>query len=84
MRFKDDKPVECCICGELVFPGEDYYLYDGDSFCSYKCVGEQLVEDFGDKIKEVHVYTKEEHESIYGDMQYDMMKDEGLLNEHRI
>lgn len=80
-RFKDDEPIECDACGELIYAGSTFQVYrkDGKTYhcCSYEdCQMKILLEIYGDEFEEHELLTAYDHELIWGDMECDRMRDE--------
>lgn len=71
MIFHDDKPVECCVCGEEIYAPGDYLLFDKHRFCSEQCIGMYLV-DKAESIETVRLQTAYEKKMDYGDYINDM------------
>jgi len=83
-RFHDDEPIECEACGELIYAGESYQYIkkEGKIYrcCdNSECMGNLLIELYGDQFSEVYLETGQDKESTWGDMEYDRRKDEGEL-----
>lgn len=80
IKFKDDEPITCDVCGEVIYAPSTYYEYNDSNCCSHECVGALMCENHADEIIEHELLTAEDHEAIYGDMEYDRRKDEGYYD----
>ena len=74
-KFQDDEAKECDHCGEIILPGENYYVYQHDKiFCSFDCIGQYFYAN-QEGFEERHVNTAYENEMDYADRKYDEWKD---------
>ena len=76
-RFKDDEPIRCEQCGELICAGEEYIEYEGVALCGEDCLKDLLLENASYETK--YLMAAEDKEADYGDMMYDSMKDDALM-----
>lgn len=74
MKFKDDNPVECALCGNMVYAPECVYVWNDKSYCCEDCVKEAMYDVNSIDIDIVWLKTAEEKEAEYGDMKYDEMR----------
>lgn len=79
MRFNDDEPIVCDECNDIIFAPSEYYRFNNGNYCSKKCLGEAMIEEHWNEVSEEQLLSKEDKESIWGDMEYDRMKGEGLI-----
>lgn len=39
------RPLRCVICGEEIYEGDDFFLFEEEPYCSEICITEQLITD---------------------------------------
>lgn len=76
-RFKDDEPIRCEQCGDLICAGSHYIDYNGLTLCNEACLKDVLLANAD--YEEWYLETAEDKEANYGDMMYDSMKDDSLM-----
>lgn len=82
-RFTDDPCRICANRKDKIEPGDDFYEYDGESYCSEECVKDALFEAHQDEISEEHLYTADDRRGEYADMMYEQQKDDELCEGNR-
>lgn len=80
MRFKDDEPIECHQCGEMIYAGEAYLEWNKDNYCSEECVAEAMLDYYYCDVHERSLETAEDKEMTYADMMYAERKCEEYEN----
>lgn len=112
MVFKDDDEEVCDYCGDYIYPGATYYIYNRMTFCCAECLGKFLADEYDDniystddgeyilicdgnketygseeelwgrlieiedgEISEGYIMTADDKESVWGDREYDRMRD---------
>lgn len=71
MRYKDDEPIECEICGKTIYAGDYYYYSDRRCFCNMECVAEHLLAKYHESIQEEYLMTAKDKETEHGDISYE-------------
>jgi len=60
--FKDDDPVICEECRNVIMAGMRYYSYKGKVFCNEECIGAYVT---CEEAIEEYLETREDKESDY-------------------
>lgn len=38
-------PIRCTVCGDEIFEGDPFLIYEGDPYCSEGCIVEQMIDE---------------------------------------
>lgn len=72
----ENNEIETCYCCDDKITNEyEAFIFDDKYFCTDDCIGKYL----SDIVQTKRLMTAEDYEEEYGDIEYDRIKDEGII-----